>query len=108
MAGKLSDSAEGSGVKPVMPVQRLCNEIQLFDLCELEKCAYKQGLYCTSPELLNRFEAIAEEDERLPVPGSALDDLDDGEASDEADGYDDPLDDDQFNDEGYENDQEDE
>jgi hypothetical protein len=108
VAGKIPESAEGRGVKPVMPVQRLCNEIQLFDLCELEKCGYKQGLYCTSPELLNRFEAIAEEDERPPVPGSTLDDLDDGEASDEDDGYDDSSDDGRFNDEGYENDQEDE
>ena len=106
MAGKISDSVEGSGVKPVKPVQRLCNEIQLFDLCELESCGYKQGLLCTSTELLNRFEAIAEEDERPPAEGFISDDLDDEETTDD-DGYDDAFGDDQFGDEGSEEDQED-
>jgi len=47
-------------------VQRLCSEIQLFDLCDLETCCQKDGRYCTNPEVLERFEAIKEEDERAP------------------------------------------
>ena len=106
MAEKISDGVEGSGVKPVKPVQRLCNEIQLFDLCELEKCGHKQGLYCTSDELLNRFEDIAEEEERPAASGYVCEEDDDALASGD-DGSDDTFDDDQFGDEGYEEDQED-
>jgi hypothetical protein len=47
-------------------VQRLCSEIQLFDLCDLDTCCQKDGRYCTNPEVLERFEAIKEEDERAP------------------------------------------
>jgi hypothetical protein len=108
MAGKVADRVEGSGAEPVKPVQRLCNEIQLFDLCELEKCGHKQGLYCSSHELLNRFEAIAEEDERPPAAGFISGEPEGGEATDEDDGFDEAFDDDQFGDEGYEEDQEDE
>ena len=46
--------------------QRLCSEIQLFDLCDLDTCCQKDGRYCTNPEVLARFEAIKEEDERSP------------------------------------------
>ena len=106
MAGKgVKIVAEGGG-RPVTPALRLCNEIQLFDLCELEKCGHKQGLFCTSPELLNSFEAIAEEDERPAAEGFLSDELDDEEGAD--DEYDDTFDDDQFGDEGFEDDQEDE
>jgi hypothetical protein len=109
MAGKIADRVEESGAEPVKPVQRLCNEIQLFDLCELEKCGHKQGLYCSSQELLNRFEAIAEEDERPLAAGFISGEPDDGEETDEDDVYDDAVDDDQFGDEeGYEEDLEDE
>ena len=107
MAVKVADSVENTGEKPAKPVQRLCNEIQLFDLCELEKCGHKQGLFCTSRELLDSFEAIAEEDERPAAEGFISGEPDDAEGSDD-DGYDDSLDDDQFVDEGYEEDQEDE
>ena len=47
------------------PVQRLCNEIQLFDLCELNSCDYKEGRFCANQDLLSRFENIAEDDTRL-------------------------------------------
>jgi len=107
MARKVAGSAEAAGEKPATPVQRLCNEIQLFDLCELEKCGHKQGLYCTSPELLNRFEAIAEEEERPAASGSICEEDDDALASDD-DVYDDTDDDVQSGDEGYEEDREDE
>ena len=103
MAGKISDSVERPGVKTFKPVQRLCKEIQLFDLCELERCGHKQGLFCTSTELLNRFEAIADEDERQPAAGLISEELDDGEDTD--DEYDDACDDDEFGDNGYEEDQ---
>lgn len=43
---------------------RLCSEIQLFDLCDLERCAFKDGRYCTHADLLARFEALAEPDDR--------------------------------------------
>jgi hypothetical protein len=51
------------------PVQRLCSEIQLFDLCDLEVCNYKEGRFCRQEELLVRFEHIADEDVRTPVRG---------------------------------------
>ena len=108
MAGKISNRVEGSGIKPVKPVQRLCNEIQLFELCELERCGHKRGLFCTSTELLNRFEAISEEDERPPAEGFMSDELDDWSEADEDDVYDDACDDDQFGDAGSEEDQADE
>ena len=44
-------------------VQRLCSEIQLFDLCNLKLCNHKDGGFCTKSELLIRFERIADEDE---------------------------------------------
>lgn len=49
------------------PVQRLCSEIQLFDLCERERCNYKQGRFCTNGELLMRFERISEKDDTRPL-----------------------------------------
>jgi hypothetical protein len=44
--------------------QRLCSEIQLFDLCELEQCNFKEGRFCTDPELLAKFEAEDEPEEQ--------------------------------------------
>jgi hypothetical protein len=44
-------------------VQRLCSEIQLFDLCDLNGCHLKKGRFCSNEELLRRFESIKEEDE---------------------------------------------
>jgi hypothetical protein len=66
--------------------QRLCSEIQLFDLCDLETCCQKDGRYCTNIEVLDRFEAIKEEDERSPEQYIA-EDLEDDEESEEL-GYD--------------------
>lgn len=108
MARKVADSARGAAEKPTEPVQRLCNEIQLFDLCELERCGHKKGLFCTSPGLLSRFEAIAEKEER-PAPGFISDEEDDGEERDDDgyddDGYDDGYEEDPFFDEGREEDE---
>lgn len=46
------------------PTNRLCSEIQLFDLCDLDRCDYRKERFCTNPELLRKFEAIKEEDDR--------------------------------------------
>lgn len=48
-------------------ISRLCNEIQLFDLCDLESCSFKNGRFCTNKELLARFETIKEEDDRPAI-----------------------------------------
>jgi len=45
-------------------VQRLCSEIQLFDLCDLDSCRFKSSRFCTNEQLLAKFEAIKEEDDR--------------------------------------------
>lgn len=103
MAEKIDDAAGVLEEKPMQPVQRLCNEIQLFDLCELEKCGHKKGLYCTSTELLNRFEAIAEVVERPAARGCISEELDEGEEA--GDEYDDAFDDAEYDDEGYEDDE---
>lgn len=66
------------------PVQRLCNEIQLFDLCDLERCSHKEGRFCANGELLTRFERISEKDDTRPVPDSYLSEgPEDGEEADE-------------------------
>ena len=67
--------------------QRLCSEIQLFDLCDLDSCHLKNGRICTDPALLSRFEKIAEEELRIPERYISEED-DDSEAHD-GDGYDD-------------------
>lgn len=72
-------------------VRRLCSEIQLFDLCDLETCCQKDGRYCTNVEVLERFEAIKEEDERSPEQYLA-EELDEDE---EGDGLEGSLDDDE-------------
>jgi hypothetical protein len=107
MSKRVAGGVVDAGKKSVKPAQRLCNEIQLFDLCELDKCSHKKGLYCTNDELLNRFEAIAEEDER-PAPSRYLDEEDDDAELSGDDAYDDAYDDDDYDNEGYEEDQEDE
>ncbi|GFE61172.1 hypothetical protein [Geobacter sp. AOG2] len=93
MPGK--DDIEEKGTET--PVQRLCNEIQLFDLCDLERCNYKNGRFCTNGELLVRFDRISEKDDThtyLPEGpeegedtdedafGDALDDRDDDDRDD--------------------------
>lgn len=46
---------------------RLCSEIQLFDLCKGEDvCSHKDGRYCANGDMLDRFEAIAEDDDPSP------------------------------------------
>lgn len=73
---------------------RLCNEIQLFDLCDLDSCNYKQGRFCTDSDLLRRFEAIKEEDERSNLVYEE-EELEDGqdEGSEIEEDYDDSFED---------------
>ncbi len=54
-----------SGLKSDILPQRLCSEIQLFDLCDLNSCKQKEGRFCTNPDLLDRFEKIAENELRV-------------------------------------------
>jgi hypothetical protein len=63
--------------------RRLCNEIQLFDLCAKNKCDTKDGRFCTDENLLARFEAISGEDDFPPeqyLADDAGEDEDDEEA----------------------------
>ena len=79
------------------PVNRLCSEIQLFDLCDLEKCKFKNLKFCTDEELLIRFEQIAEEDACSRINLSDVDFDEDGELAefgfDDEEGSDDSGDD---------------
>lgn len=84
-------------------VQRLCNEIQLFDLCDLDTCSSKEGKFCTNAEMLTAFERIS--DAEIVRPEVFIsDDMEEGEdAGDEE--YDDAFDGDGFEDEAeYEDD----
>ena len=68
--------------------QRLCSEIQLFDLCDktpVDVCGHRDGRYCTKGDILARFEAIADDD-RSPEQYLA-DELDEVEGADDM-GYD--------------------
>jgi hypothetical protein len=67
--------------------RRLCSEIQLFDLCERERCRFKDDRFCTDPEMLTRFEAIAEPEDR---PAQRFDD----DSDDDEELYHDEQDDD--------------
>lgn len=79
--------------------RRLCSEIQLFDLCDLDTCCQKDGRFCTNEEVLQRFEAIKEEDERSPQQYLS-EDLDEDEDVESEDGFDeaDDADDDNYDD----------
>jgi hypothetical protein len=61
------------------PTRRLCSEIQLFDLCELDECPHKDGRFCTEGRLLEKFEAIKEEDEAEYVAEEVDEDEEDEE-----------------------------
>jgi len=71
--------------------RRLCSEIQLFDLCELESCSFKEGRFCTEARILERFEAIKEEDERPQYLADGYEEEEgaEDESYDDADDYED-------------------
>jgi len=70
------------------PVRRLCSEIQLFDLCELEQCRKKDGRFRSDEAMLSRFERIVEQEER-PVANlrEAAEEEDELEGSDFDDAF---------------------
>jgi hypothetical protein len=59
--------------------QRLCSEIKLFDLCDLEQCTRKNGRFCTDSANLARFEAISEDEVSTTRPYMAEDLCDEDE-----------------------------
>lgn len=67
--------------QPGTAVDRLCSEIQLFDLCDLDRCGYKKDRFCSNQLLLDKFEAIREEDDRQMLLYDD-DDLEDDNESD--------------------------
>lgn len=70
--------------------QRLCSEIQLFDLCDLTSCRFKQSRFCTNEDLVAKFESIKEEDEQdhLLYDADEEEDLE-AESESDFDGFDD-------------------
>lgn len=60
----MKDKAQDESISAA---QRLCSEIQLFDLCELDACSFKRNRFCTNQELLEKFESIKEEDDRQAI-----------------------------------------
>ena len=72
------------------PVQRLCSEIKLFDLCELDDCSYREGRFCNDRRMLESFEKIADVEQRVP---DGFDESDFDEDEDDLSGYDDEYDD---------------
>lgn len=87
-------------VTATQPVPRLCNEIQLFDLCDRSSCSSKSGRFCTDTDLLLRFEKIEEQESRIPdpEPSEEWDDEHDG-GFDEQEHDDDLYDEDFYDDE---------
>jgi hypothetical protein len=74
-------------------IDRLCSEIQLFDLCDLDSCGFKRDRFCTNELLLRKFEAIREEDDRHVLLYDE-DELEDDGDLDDFDDYADEFDDD--------------
>jgi hypothetical protein len=92
-----------SGLKSDILPQRLCSEIQLFDLCELDSCSHKEGRFCADPDLLTRFEKISEKELRIQVRHLS----EDSENSDADDEYGYEENDDDCDRENVENDEDD-
>lgn len=72
------------------PARRLCSEIQLFDLCDLDYCRQKDGRYCTNQEALERFEAIQEVDDTSDYVAEGYEEEEDEDVAEddyEADDY---------------------
>jgi hypothetical protein len=59
--------------------QRLCSEIQLFDLCERADCAFKKGRYCTNRDILARFEAISDDEDANSTEQFLVDEMEEME-----------------------------
>lgn len=82
---------------PSPAAQRLCSEIQLFDLCDLDSCSFKVSRFCTNEELVSKFESIKDEDDRTTLlyeedegeedAGSESDFDDSGDSDDDAESF---------------------
>jgi hypothetical protein len=59
--------------------QRLCSEIQLFDLCDRDDCKFKKGRYCTNEDILARFEAISDDEDANSTEQFLVDEMDEME-----------------------------
>lgn len=97
---KISEIASAT-VEASVSVQprRLCSEIQLFDICELKRCRFRDDRFCTDPEMLSRFEALSEPEER-PL-NHCEDETDEMDYSDYYDDEDDLYDDEETEEELY-------
>jgi len=62
--------------------QRLCSEIQLFDLCADETCVFKKGRFCTNPVILARFEAISDDEDENSTEQFLADEMDEMDEDD--------------------------
>lgn len=77
--------------------QRLCSEIQLFDLCDRDSCRFKRSRFCTNEELVAKFESIKEEDEQSALHYEDEEADDESDSETDFDDFDDSLDgDDEF------------
>lgn len=88
------------GLKSDILPQRLCSEIQLFDLCDLAVCRHKSGRFCTDQDLRDRFEKITERE--IPVSDRYTSD----DSEDMGEDYD-YADDDEYSDDAEERDESD-
>ena len=77
---------------PSPAAQRLCSEIQLFDLCALDSCRFKQSRFCTNEALLAKFESIKEDDEQNSLVYEDEDIDDDAESESDYDDLDNTFD----------------
>ncbi len=62
--------------------RRLCSEIQLFDLCMKKSCNRKDGRYCTDNAILDRFEAIRDDEDANLEDQYLTDEMDELEEDD--------------------------
>jgi len=58
---------------------RLCSEIQLFDLCERNKCEFRKGRFCTDGDILARFEAISDDEDANSTEQFLVDEMEEME-----------------------------
>ncbi len=64
--------------------RRLCSEIQLFDLCSKTTCPHKDGRFCTNSDILGKFEAISDDEDRVEQDqylGDEMDEMEEDELS---------------------------
>ena len=59
--------------------QRLCSEIQLFDLCERNNCEFRKGRFCTDGDILARFEAISDDEDANSTEQFLVDEMEEME-----------------------------